>query len=120
MSFHSKDIHQLFARFLEVCNKAIAAHKDEFPYKYIWEAAENMQSSEGLHVTVYDGRPKVDYTLRLKNKRIKVTEESVNPSVVGWRINTSYMKEVVENPDWYIDQPARLDWHWLKNRVGMD
>lgn len=113
-------IHELFQQFLEVCNQAMDAHKDEFPYKHIWEAAEHLQNSGGMHVTVYDDEPKGDYQLRIQDKHLEMTNDNAHEDTAGWRINTSYLREVVENPEEYIKEPARLDWHWLKGQMRSD
>ncbi len=121
MSPQAERVHELFREFLEVCNQAMEVHKDEFPYKHIWEAAENLQSDKGMHVTVYDDEPKGDYQLKIHNKHIEVVDESGDAvEDPGWRINTSYLRQVVENPDEYIQEPTKLDWQWLKNRAGLD
>ena len=112
-----RPIDDLFNQFLEVCNQAMEAHKDEFPYKQIWEAAEQLQREKGLHVTIYDDEPKGDFQLRLQDKHIELLSDSEDDSGEGWRINKSYMKRVVENPEEYIEEPAKLDWDWLKNRL---
>ncbi len=120
MDAHSKEIQALFAQYLDVCNRAMDAHKEEFPYKHIWEAAERLQSDAGMHITVYDDEPKGDYQLKIQDKHIELLDDSDADEAPGWRINTSYLKQVVEHPEEYIAQPTKLDWHWLKNRAGMD
>ena len=37
----------------------------------------------------------------------------------GWKVSRSYLESVVENADEYIEHPAKLDWDWLKSRVGV-
>ncbi len=120
MQAKTQQVHELFQQFLEVCNQAMEAHKEEFPYKYIWEAAEDFQDEDGMHVTIYDDEPKGDYQLRMHDKHIEVMDDSQQSDTSGWRLNISYLKQVVENPEAYISEPAKLDWQWLKNRVGMD
>lgn len=99
----------LFQRYVEICNAAIDAHREEFPYKQIWSAAKNA----GVRVAVYDDRPKTQYALRFANDHLEAdlngNEES--PAV---RLNLSYLRQVVEHPEAYIDNPEKLDWHWLK------
>lgn len=120
MDSRASQIQDLFNQFLRVCNKAMEAHKDEFPYKHIWEAAEHMQGEGGMHVTLYDDEPKGDYQLKIQDKHIEVMREGDGESESGWRLNASYLRQVVENPDIYINEPSKLDWHWLKNRSGLD
>lgn len=32
---------------------------------------------------------------------------------------TRYLQRVAENPKEYVENPALLDWDWLKSRVGL-
>jgi hypothetical protein len=41
-----------------------------------------------------------------------------DPSI-AWKVPESYLKDVVENAEDYINHPAKLDWEWLKQRVGI-
>lgn len=116
MSAEKEQIHMLFAQFLEVCNQAMEAHKDEFPYKHIWEAAEQANHEKGMHITLYDDEPKGDYTLRICQNHIDVEGVEQPCDCHGWRINTSHMRHVIENPQDYINEPEKLDWKWLKER----
>ena len=120
MTTQTEQLHALFERYLDICNQAIEAHKDEFPYKHVWEAAESLLGDEGVHLTLYDDEPKGDYQLHLHDKQLDVTSGSDEPPSKGWRMNSSYLRQVVENPEEYIKEPAKLDWHWLKNRAGLN
>ena len=120
MANNSESIQDLFRQYLDICNQAIETNKDAFPYKHIWEAAEQLQSKEGMHLTVYDDEPKCDYQIKIHDKHLEVVEEKEEEIAPGWRVNTSYLKRVIDNPDEYINEPGKLDWHWLKNRAGLD
>ena len=116
MDWQRPPIHVLFDRFLEIYNRAMHVHKDRFPYKHIWEAAEQMQEDADWHLTVYDDEPKGDYVLCLQDKHLLLVQTLQPSDPSGWRMNLSYIKEVIENPQCYIDDPARLDWEWLMRR----
>lgn len=75
MNPQAQHIHQLFEEFLEVCNRAIETHKDAFPYKHIWEAAESLQNEDGMHISIYDDEPKGDYQLKIQDKHIEVCQK---------------------------------------------
>ena len=109
----SADYDALFQRYVEICNAAIDAHREEFPYKQVWSAAKNA----GVRVAVYDDQPKTEYALRFADERLEAAREGEEeaPAV---RLNLSYLREVVEHPDAYIENPSKLDWHWLRSRGG--
>jgi hypothetical protein len=114
----SEEIDQLFRQYLEICNRAMQAHCHEFPYKQIWDAVERLQAGEPVDLTIYDDEPQHHYKVCLRDKHIDLVKEEPEEMPEGWKMNTSYLRRVVENPQEYIEQPARLDWDWLKDRAG--
>ena len=110
-----QDIDSLFKQYLIICNEAMKAHAHEFPYKQIWNAVERLQSGEPVDLTIYDDEPQQHYKVCLKNKHIDLVQADKNGNIDGWKMNTSYLRKVVENPEEYIKQPAKLDWDWLKD-----
>lgn len=116
---NKSDIDALFEQYLHICNEAMKAHKDQFPYKQIWDAVERLQAGEEIDLTIYDDAPQSHYKVRLKDKHIDVVTTDHEDEHRGWKINTSYLRKVVEHPDEYINHPAKLDWDWLKDRAGL-
>ena len=120
MKDHSNEYDQLFKEYLKICNRALEANKDSFPYKQIWGATENFLEDHSIKLAVYDDMPKGCYSLHLKDKKIQSSDNcDVSDAKDAWRVNLSYLQHVVKNPDEYIDHPAKLDWDWLRNRMGV-
>ncbi|MCB2081765.1 MAG: hypothetical protein H6908_01745 [Hyphomicrobiales bacterium] len=111
-----QDVDALFKAYLEVCNKAMDANKDRFPYKHIWEAVEKVLADKEIEIRVIDDQPKAAYTLRIGNHHIEIANGEKH-SDDGWKVSTSYLKEVVEHPEEYIRNPAKIDWEWLRYRL---
>jgi len=111
------DYSELVERYLEVCNQAIEKNRKKFPYKNLLEASEAFQDN-GWRFTVYDDEPKGSFQMHLKNSFIEA-EPCQKKHASGWKLNTSYLHKVTQNPKEYIDNPALLDWEWLKNRMGL-
>ena len=111
----SESLHKLFEQYVDICNRAMQAHKDEFPYKHIWEAAENVQSRSGVHLAIYDDEPQAKYRVRIKDKHISLAEDAQPDPDEACSLKASFLRKVVENPEEYINHPAKLDWHWLKD-----
>ncbi|MDB2414163.1 hypothetical protein N9W34_00150 [Rickettsiales bacterium] len=111
------DIDELFNQYLEICNKAIDKHKDEFPYKQILSATNAVVGDKPIDLTIYDDEPKGAFSLKFKDKKLvhNGTPEDVKKA---WRVNLSYVKNVLEHPDKYIEHPEKLDMDWLKSRFG--
>ena len=114
-----KDAHEyekVFQQYLEICNLAIEKNRNPFPYTEIWNARFNALEAEAtLHAVVYDDRPKVAFTLRLtKDMKIQIVEKKPITRQDEWPFTYQYLKRVVDNPQEYIDHPAKLEWGWLK------
>jgi len=111
---------RIFERYLEVCNQAIEINKDRFPYTEIWRARwNNLGSNNIIQCAIYDDRPKAIYTLQLtEDMKINILNKKHETSDDIWPFKYNYLKQVVENPQSYIDHPESLDWGWLKMRLG--
>lgn len=116
---NQEDINSLFQQYLSICNQALYQHKEEFPYKHIWEAVETLQEGKDIDLIIYDNKPKNHYKVRLHNKQLNIVDSDTSGRHDGWKLNISYLREVINHPQDYIDHPAKLDWDWLGDRVGL-
>lgn len=113
---------ELFKRYLDICNQALDANKSTFPYNCILKAAQAMLKDKTITLTLYDDRPKTSFELSLKHDHLKVTDshapcEQTKQSERSWRVNMSYLEDVVLHPEEYIKNPAKIDWDWLRNNI---
>ena len=111
----AKEYEQVFQQYLEICNRAIEQNRNKFPYTEIWGARfKKLETEAMLHAVVYDDRPKAAFMLRLtKDMKIEIVEKKPVPDE-DWPFTYQYLKRVVDNPNDYIDNPAKLEWGWLK------
>jgi len=116
----AQEYERVFQQYLEICNRAIEQNKDKFPYTEIWGARlKTLEEEMKIHAVVFDDRPKLAYILRLtKDMKIKIVEKKVIPPEDSWPFTYQYLKRVVDNPKEYIENPARLEWGWLKTIFG--
>jgi len=110
-----EDYERIFERYLDVCNLALEKNKDRFPYKEIWKAqVKSLGQHNVLQCAVYDDKQKVIYTLRLtEDMKIEIIRKEPVARDDIWPFKYSYLKQVVDNPQKYIEHPANLDWGWL-------
>ena len=110
-----EEYERVFERYLEVCNQAIEKNKNKFPYMEIWQARWKKLGQDAIvHCAVYDDRPKVIYTLQLtEDMKIKILKKEPAVRENVWPFKYSYIKQVVDHPEDYIEHPANLDWGWL-------
>lgn len=116
----AQDYEKVFQRYLEICNLAIEKNKNKFPYTEIWGARlKQMEEEMKIQAIVYDDRPKVAYMLRLtRDMKIEIVEKKALPPEDEWPFTYQYLKRVVDNPQEYIENPAKLEWGWLKTVFG--
>lgn len=120
MTDDAKEYEQLFADYIKVCNQALAENKEVFPYKQLANTTEGLLGGNRVKIVMYDDRPKACYALRLNDSNISSTQiNDPEHTKEAWRVNYTYLKRVVENPEDYIKHPAKLDWDWLKSRLGL-
>ncbi len=108
--------HDLFKKYLEICNTALRANKDRFPYKQVLGAAQNSQKGRTIAVNIVDDTPQESYIIKLQNDRISGNSENLaNQDTCDgkWNIRKSYLEMVVNDPDAYIKNPAKIDWEWM-------
>ena len=116
----AEEYERVFQQYLEICNRAIEQNKDKFPYTEIWDARlKSLEDEMNIQAVVFDDRPKVAYMLRLtKDMKIEIVHKKPIPPEEAWPFTYQYLKRVVDNPAEYIDNPARLEWGWLKPVFG--
>lgn len=109
---------KLFEAYLDICNEALEKNKDSFPYKQLWEAAHRVMHEKAVHVAIYDDTPKATYELKLSDNHIDSCELKENKNIEPWHLTTSYLQKVVEHKDEYINNPAKIDWDWLRSEIS--
>lgn len=105
----------LVQQYIAICNRALAANKDKFPFREIWETQwKRFGANNTLRCALYDDRPKLIYDLQLRpNIKIVIMPTASNSSADAWPFRISYLQEVCTHPDVYIEHPLRLNWRWL-------
>lgn len=114
------EYEQVFQQYLEICNRAIEQNRSKFPYTEIWGARlKDLKDEMEIHAVVFDDRPKLSYLLRLtKDMKIEIAEKKEMPPEDVWPFTYQYLKRVVDNPKEYLENPARLEWGWLRPVLG--
>jgi hypothetical protein len=114
------DYEKIFQQYLEICNQSIEHNKNKFPYTEIWGAHfKALKTDAILDAVIYDDRPKLACKLRLTpDMKIEIVQKNPIKSEDEWPFTYQYLKRVVENPKEYIENPAKLEWGWLKEIFG--
>lgn len=116
------DRTELMTRVLNVMNRAIQEHKDNFPFKQMYNASESIIGGKNLGVAVYADDPDTphDYfTIRWQGMQLELVSHGKQDPVIAWKVSESYLNQVANEPEQYIDNPLKLDWDWMKHRLGI-
>ena len=108
--------YDLIERYAKICSVALMQNKDRFPFKQILGAVQKVESEKPVEVILSDVMPPETYVFRLRIGGIEVKPHIQCDDcacVRSWNTNLSYLKDVTENAQAYIDNPAKLDWEWM-------
>jgi hypothetical protein len=111
------DYRSLLRNYVALCNEAIEANRNKFPYSHLWRAAMENQDNTHLTFELIDDRPKCDLPIKLSEERL-IPREEKNPDCNPYKdrvmvVKMSYLEKVLNNPAEFIANPALLDWEWL-------
>lgn len=112
-----QSLEQLFKSYLQVCNDALETNGNRFPFKQILGAAEAKRHRE-VEVCIVDDQPDVSYVIHLEHQKIlgesmSCPSASCDCTKPKWNVTRSYLEDVINNPDEYIQNPAKIDWEWM-------
>jgi hypothetical protein len=121
MSNVMTDTKTKFVDFLNVCNEAIEEHRDEFPFKQLLAAGNRVLGDRQIAVGIYKtdaSTPHDYYTVQMKDGRFLYEGHGKHGEDVEWKVKESYLENVAQDPQTYIEHPFKLDWEWLKSRLS--
>ena len=112
----------LMIEYLDVCNAASEAHRHSVLYKPIIAAYDSFFVNRQVGIDIYGSDSdeiETTVTIRLVNGRFEVLPVvDAHPSFhLG--LGRRYMEDVVAHRAEYIRHPEKLDWDWIKSRIGM-
>lgn len=115
----------LLKAYLDVCNQALRANHDKFPFNHIIKSAIKDQMTKPARVAIIDDAPQSIYQIALKEDRVACEKLappkktncaqpcSCDAEAPAWIVSRRYMEDVINNPETYIQNPAKIDWDWL-------
>lgn len=113
----------LFTDALVTMNAAIEANEDKLPYRLFLEASKKLDVELTMGVAIYKEDPDTPhdyYTVNFHENRIELVSHGKEKDIdIAWKVSEDYLRKLQEDPDKYIQNPALLDWDWLKSRLGI-
>ena len=113
---YAPNYDDLIARYLDVCNQALTENKDRFPFKQILGAAEKSERGAVIEVNVIDVVPTASYAMILSKSGLVATPHGACSDCKcerAWNVTADYLQTVANNPDIFIQNPAKIDWEWM-------
>lgn len=118
----TENFDELFQQYVAVCNQALEKnrHVDEF-YRPFRDAEANVDGAP-TSVMVFDGeheKPVTTFAISLFKGRVNIYSHAVEPpdhageAEFVWRVSTDYLRSVTADPQTYVEDPKKLDWHWV-------
>ena len=119
MNIQSPNYDALFQEYLRICNEALEANKDCYPYSCIMQEIEDRLRSHAVQVAIIDKdekHPEALYDLVILDRLLAVKPPHKKPHAkCPWRITRQFLEEVALHPQAYINNPAQLNWEWLNS-----
>ena len=115
-----KDIYDLFTGALDVTNRSLEANRETKFFGTLIGAWDKFLEGHKAGVAVYDENPDqpFDYfTVRYANGKFQLQSRGKSEHDTEWKVSRRYLQSLVDDPQAYIDNPAKLDIDWLKNRL---
>lgn len=118
------DARNLLVRYAEVVNRAMRRNSHKAWFRKAKQASKLLVGGSKFRTIVYEDDPDKTVAEAIlqfdpRTETVRVLEGKEGDVAFTWKVSTAYLSDVVEKrPDWYIDNPLRLDWKWLSDRVG--
>lgn len=116
---------ELFRRYITICNESLDKNKDKFPFNHILKAVQTSDIDPSSHVRIVDDMGNKEFGITLENNNVKLDKNTCGNKCGSclnrcrehmWIVKTSYLNEVISHRDFYIENPALLNWEWLNNK----
>ena len=105
---------ELFAQYLHICNLALTANKERFPFKQILGALPEPAAPQNIAVRIIDDHPKANHAIHMNaDQTLSGCAAEACHCQKEWRVTRSYLEDVIKHADEYINNPAKINWEWM-------
>lgn len=107
--------------YVSICNKALALNKDKFPFKQILGAAQKSEQGKKIEIQLAGDNVINSYVFSIENDQIIVTPHALCDQCDcdrKWHMEWPYLHEVLQDPENYIKNPAKINWDWIYDAVS--
>ena len=104
--------YALFMSALEVVNESLQENRDNAAICPLLKNGRKALAEKHFGVALYRDNPEVplDYfMLRLTGGRFELLSHGKESPDIAWKVSNDFLRDVVDNPQDYINDPAKLD-----------
>ena len=113
-----------FTQYLDIVNRALGEHRDETPYRQVFELGEKTLGGKDIGVGMYKDNPNHPhgwFTVRLDDGTFDLVDDSKpDDPDLKWIVRRDHVDHVIEEPAEFIADPWKLDLDWLRSTVGLN
>jgi hypothetical protein len=110
----------VFEDALVVWNMALARNRGVSPYKELVSGCDRFLEGEEFGVAIYAANPQAPhgiYTIGVRNGLFHIVERGNKEVEVDWKVRENYLQHVSRFREKYLDEPGKLEWGWLVQRL---
>ena len=118
-----RELNSLVMQYLNVANVAIDQNRERESFERLLTASRDLLEDKRVGLGVYEEDPseaEAFFTITMKDDRLDMLAHGAKDTDFEFKAKKSYLEDVIENEDRYIEEPARFDWNWLKTRVDLN
>lgn len=107
--------NDLLVQYLDVCNAALERNRDRFPFKQILGAAQRAERGRLIELQIVEDEQS-SYVMQIEQGRVVAQPHGDCKDcncVREWNVSKDYLEDVVQNPQIYINNPAKINWEWM-------
>jgi len=112
---------QLVQKYLDVCNRALQANRDHFPWKQIIAKGETTWHGKNIGLGINEPGREVPetYTIKFVNGQFVYDGPGKVDTTYTWEADKAFMQKVVNSPQEYIDSPMKINWDWAASALNI-
>lgn len=118
-----RDPNTLLMNYIDICNQAIEQNRDTRMFRQLERLGEKYGKPLNMHAIIYDRDPGdvvASAIMRFNpvSPSLEMLPAADYETSLHWKVPLDYLEDVVlGRPDWYLENPLRLDWSWMKERA---
>jgi len=110
----------LIKQYINIANDILRQQKNDFALQGVVALLDRTLGGDDITVQVLDEHdaPVARFTTRFGEGQFAPVRSGVPATDRQFEVKSTYLKQVVDNAEDYMQHPTRLDWDWLTGQVS--